>query len=61
MFKEFIAFINWPAATVLVAIGITSGVISYHVVNPQPKPFKESMIRSTTITGKGQFKCQTGC
>jgi hypothetical protein len=45
----------------LAVVGVSAGTIAYHVNNPQPEPYKASMTRATTYTGKGQFKCQTGC
>jgi hypothetical protein len=59
MIKEFLVY--WQTMAVLVTVGLGTGVLAYHAANPQPEPYKESMTRATTITGRGQFRCQTGC
>lgn len=43
--------------------GALVGTSAYHIKKSYsaPVPYKESMVRAGTYTGKGQFKCQTGC
>jgi hypothetical protein len=43
------------------SLGMTVGAAVYHVTQPQEQEFKPSMTRAVTVTGQGQFKCQTGC
>lgn len=59
MLKEFLVY--WQAMAVLTIVGTGSGVVAYHATNPKPAIYKPDMTRATTITGKGQFRCQTGC
>jgi hypothetical protein len=47
--------------TLLGISGIMSGMFAYNAINPLPETYKANMYRATTYTGKGQFKCQTGC
>lgn len=56
MKESFIYYYIWATLA-----GVVTGVTAYHISNPQPEEYKPNMTRSTTITGKGQFKCQTGC
>jgi len=45
----------------LTLAGAATGTVVYHINNPEPQEYKPSLTRATTVTGKGQFRCQTGC
>ena len=47
--------------TLALTLGITVGAAAYHMTQPGTTEYKPSMSRAVTITGQGQFKCQTGC
>jgi hypothetical protein len=47
--------------TMAAALGITVGAAAYHVTQTGTTEYRPSMTRAVTITGQGQFKCQTGC
>jgi hypothetical protein len=49
-----------PLALAL-SLGVTVGAAVYHITQPQETVYKPTMTRAVTITGQGQFKCQTGC
>jgi hypothetical protein len=51
--------ISW--LTSALALGITAGALVYHTTQPGTTEYKPTMTRAVTITGQGQFKCQTGC
>ena len=55
--KEIILY-TYAWATVAGALG---GIVTYNLANPSQPEYKASMYRATTITGRGQFRCQTGC
>lgn len=65
MFKTLVGQIGQAVNPVVCAwlavAGVSAGTIAYHVNNPQPETYKASMTKATTYTGKGQFRCQTGC
>jgi hypothetical protein len=58
---EFFKIISVQAFVWVIVSGMTIGTSAYQIVNPEPKAYKESSIRATTFTGRGQFKCQIGC
>ena len=41
--------------------GALGGTVVYNLTNPDAKEYRPDMTRATTITGRGQFRCQTGC
>lgn len=41
--------------------GISIGLGVYHTQHPSHTSYSVSTYRDTTYTGKGQFRCQTGC
>ena len=45
----------------LTLAGAATGTVVYNVNNPEPREYRPDMTRATTITGRGQFRCQTGC
>ena len=44
-------------------VGMVGGTTVYQIEKSytEPQPYKANMVRASTYTGKGQFKCQTGC
>jgi hypothetical protein len=56
--KTLIAYYTLLAATA----GVTGAGIAYSINRPQEQPqMAPSYYRATTVTGRGQFKCQTDC
>ena len=56
-------FFTWQMAQFILAAAVTGGTIgvgTYEYEHYRP-PYQESTYRETTYTGKGQFRCQTGC
>ena len=51
--------ISW--LTSALALGITAGALAYHTTQARETVYKPTQTRAVTITGQGQFKCQTGC
>ena len=49
------------AYTCLTLVGGVAGTVVYHVNNPEPREYRPDMTRATTVTGRGQFRCQIGC
>jgi hypothetical protein len=47
--------------TMAAVLGLTVGAAVYHMTQPGTTEYKPTMTRAVTITGQGQFKCQTGC
>ena len=55
--REFVMYyLIWATAA-----GVGTGIVAYRVANPEVPEYKPSLTRATTVTGRGQFKCQTGC
>lgn len=59
-------YLTWHACQILLACTISGAVVGSSVYQIQesysaPQQYKANMVRATTYTGKGQFKCQTGC
>jgi hypothetical protein len=59
-------YLTWQACQILLTCTISGLVVGTSVYQieqsfSKPQPYKANMVRATTYTGKGQFKCQTGC
>jgi hypothetical protein len=59
-------YLSWQMAQILLACsisGLAVGTGAYQIEQYYKYPqYKETnFYRATTYTGKGQFKCQTGC
>ena len=56
-------FLTWQMAQFILAAAITGGTVGYGTYEYEHyRPaYHESTYRETTYTGKGQFRCQTGC
>ena len=47
--------------TLALSLGVAVGAAVYHVNNPGAPEYKPTMTKATTVTGRGQFRCQIGC
>jgi hypothetical protein len=58
-------YLTWQACQILLVCTISGAVVGTSVFQIEQhynyRPYKESTYRATTVTGKGNFKCQTGC
>lgn len=61
MIREFFAYTGFQGSALLVALAFSTGAVAYNLVNPAQEAYRDNMYRATTYTGKGQFRCQTGC
>ena len=58
-------YLTWQVAQIFLACtisGLAVGTSAYQIEQHYKYPrYSESTYRESTYTGKGQFKCQTGC
>jgi hypothetical protein len=61
MIKEFFTVMGFQGSAWLIVTGLVLGAGAYNISNPSREPYKVDTTRAITYTGKGQFRCQTGC